>query len=721
MGESHLGVSVAKRQPYSQQLSCHLTPSPTQLTHGGWWVHPVSFILRQRSANSSLVHTPRVSFFMRQLALGRGGASLLDQGIGRAKIAALMRKLSRALVIYWLAVGLLAGGLLWTYKVWNNKGMTEKKMKAAIAEGRKFPWNYYVKVYGPKAVLLNSGLCVFLLAAGPWGLRRLRAMPQVKSEESGKGITLAVVALTMVASAVWAAPRMTQGLWTDEATSMAKFMVGEYEFDKEGKWGLDPVEPDYRQFSMTTPNNHMLYSTMASLTHQALARKPVGPQDTYFTEWVLRLPAFLAGLAALASLAWLAGELGFRRAGWMAVLLLALHPWHLHYMTMARGYSMILALIPAFLAASIRAVRTGRWRWWLVSTLCQVAMIDTWPLAADVVILGNLVVFGMLLTSAWQGADRWTQIGRWAIVSVLGAMATVQLLLPALPQIAAYMEVQAHFNFEATRYVWDPLWGLFTGATWRSFDPTNPYAYYWQKLWTEHPVAVVGYAALLLGLFAAGWWRMWSHSMPARWMAVLVVLIPVAITLHLVKQQFIFLTWYSVPAVPGVMLLMAVGFVALFERWRWCWTVAAPVCLGIIGVAVWPLHWLDRTVPHGRNKEAALLTRSILNPTYPGYHDEAITASLSMYYKGYDCLPVRLEKIGDLDTLIAQTEQEKRELYVSMTREVLVQGDGEVILAKLGDPAIFEALPPLYGTDPEATMRVFRYKGGGVASDNKRP
>ena len=301
-----------------------------------------------------------------------------------ATVWALMmfKRCSRGLLIYSLAVVLLAAGLSMTYKVWHNKGRTEAKMKAAVAKGEKFPWQYYVKVYGPKAVLINCGLCVFLLAAGPWGMRKLAGRPVISPSESGRNVTVAVVALTMLGCAVWAFPRMTQGLWTDEATSMAKFMVGEYEYDKNGNWGLDPVEPDYRQFSMMTPNNHMLYSTLASLTHQALAPKPVGPQDPYFSEWALRLPAFLAGLAALASLAWLASELGFRSAGWMAVLMLALHPWLIHYMTMARGYSLIMALIPAFLAASVRAVRTGQWRWWLVSALCQVAMIDTWPLAA---------------------------------------------------------------------------------------------------------------------------------------------------------------------------------------------------------------------------------------------------------------------------------------------------------------------------------------------------
>lgn len=627
-----------------------------------------------------------------------------------------LKNISRGLLIYIVAVLMLAGGLAVTYKVWNNKGRTEEKMKVAVAKGEKFPWQYYVKVYGPKAVLINCGLCVFLLAAGPWGVRKLKARPMENPADPGKKITVAVVALTMLGCAVWATPRMTQGLWTDEATSMAKFMVGEYEYDKEGKWVLDPVDPTYRQFSMVTPNNHMLYSTMASLTHQALASKPVGPQDTYFKEWILRLPAYIAGLAALASIAWLAGELGFRRAGWVAVVLLALHPWHLHYMSMARGYSTIMALIPAFLAAAIRAVRTGHWKWWIVSSLCQVVMIDTWPLSADVVIVGNLMIIGMIFTSQWSGADRWTIIGRWMIISIFGAMATIQLLLPALPQIAAYMQSQAHSKFHFNQFIVDPLWGLFTGSPWDSFDPQNPYVYYWKSAMERHPVAVVLFAGMLLTLFAAGWWRLWRQSWTTRWMALVVVLIPIAITLHLMKQHFVFLTWYAVPSVPCVLVTMGVGFVSLFENRRWKWTVAAPAIAAVIAFVVGPQHLTQRKVAHGQNKEAALLTRKILNPEYPGYHDEVVTGAVAAFYKSYDCAATRLNSVTDLDALIQKAKTKNLPLFISMSRENLVQGEGFQVLHRLYDPAEFDALPPLYGTEPEATMKVFRYKGNSAAA-----
>ena len=229
---------------------------------------------------------------------------------------------------------------------------------------------------------------------------------------------------------------------------------------------------------------------------------------------------------------------------------------------------------------------------------------------------------------------------------------------------------------------------------------------------SEHPILVVLFAGMLLVLFVSGLRTMWRHSLTSRWIAIMVVMTPVVITLHLTLQHFIFLTWYGVPALPGVMLTMGVGLASLVAKCpsRWRWTLAAPACLGIYAVAVYPQHWALRSAPGGQNREAALLTRQILNPEYPGYGEESITAYASAFYKGYDNLAVRLTSVEDLQKLMSQSDTEKRPLFVNLAREGLVIGPGLEILKMLRDPEIFDTLPPLHGTDPEATRWVFKYR-----------
>ncbi|WP_395753567.1 hypothetical protein, partial [Prosthecobacter sp.] len=62
----------------------------TQLTHVRWGLHPVSFILRQRSARASLVHAPPVCFFLRQLGITVSSRFTLDKPIDPGVIIVIM-------------------------------------------------------------------------------------------------------------------------------------------------------------------------------------------------------------------------------------------------------------------------------------------------------------------------------------------------------------------------------------------------------------------------------------------------------------------------------------------------------------------------------------------------------------------------------------------------------------------------------------------------------
>ena len=69
-----------------------------------------------------------------------------------------------------------------------------------------------------------------------------------------------------------------------------------------------------------------------------------------------------------------------------------------------------------------------------------------------------------------------------------------------------------------------------------------------------------------------------------------------------------------------------------------------------------------------------------------------------------------METVDELQELMAQSDTEKRPLFVNLAREGLVEGTGLDILKMLRNPEIFETLPPLYGTDPKATRWAFKYR-----------
>ncbi|MEZ5433727.1 MAG: hypothetical protein R3F31_21690 [Verrucomicrobiales bacterium] len=96
---------------------------------------------------------------------------------------------------------------------------------------------------------------------------------------------------------------------------------------------------------------------------------------------------------------------------------------HLRYSSEARGYSLMLCFLLATLWFSGLALKTGRWRWWLLFGLAEflTMFLEGHLLRAGLL---NLVLVLILLFAPLQpdrpaGRARWVSIGRWTAASLL--------------------------------------------------------------------------------------------------------------------------------------------------------------------------------------------------------------------------------------------------------------------------------------------------------------
>ncbi len=144
----------------------------------------------------------------------------------------------------------------------------------------------------------------------------------VKPISSVRHILLGVVILAIGLAARW--PHMSQSLWYDEMTTLVDFVLQ--------PWGkiLAPSAGEY------VPNNHVLHTILVKLVY-------AHPELVPPREWVLRLPALVAGLLVPIALAWPMRKSapGFAFA---IALLATLHPWLVDFSCAARGYSLVLLL-----------------------------------------------------------------------------------------------------------------------------------------------------------------------------------------------------------------------------------------------------------------------------------------------------------------------------------------------------------------------------------------
>jgi hypothetical protein len=532
-------------------------------------------------------------------------------------------------------------------------------------------------------------------------------------------LLLANTAAAVAVCAVLNSPRLNQSLWGDEEYSLKKAIVGEY-----GRSADDEIVFDRREwrdtfFNYRSPNNHVLYSVLARLSNAAFGRTspdPADPRGNYFSELALRLPAFVAGLGAVATAAWFTASLGFPRAALAVVWLLALHPWFVRYSTEARGYAVVFLCAPAALACLLAALRSGRWRWWAGFGLAQFLTFYTYPGTVYFVVMANLAALVSVATAPGGKELRTRQLWRWVTASGASAMAVVGLMAPLFPQLRDYLGRDLARGAMGSAWLADASAYLSTGMAWRAWEPANPLCHAWQPVATAHPVTFWGGAAVLAAVYLAGVAHLVTASQRARTFALAIVLPPILTYLHNAAAGTYLFLWYLVPALPFIAVVWAVGLYAMARaapagRSRdLAWAGVTLAFLAAFGSATAGQRRAFRQHPFEPLRESAALTRAVTNPEHPGIED-VITLGFHMIGRGYDPAVRVVRSVEELESWLVEADASGRPLWVQFAQPDLAEVFHPEIMAALRDRTRFEPAPPLWGMDVQCTRLHYRYLG----------
>ncbi len=569
----------------------------------------------------------------------------------------------------------------------------------------------YVQAWLPRVARWELGLCAVLLLAGPWLLGR-DPEPSVSSTTTRDPWQRRLWLVTggmIVLSAVLNSPRLSNSFWMDEEWTARRFVVGEFR-DREGDRPTDFREPKWRNtlFYYNDPNNHPLCSVMARLSHE-LFKRPLGEGTFYFREWAIRLPGFLAGLAGLAAVAWLASVLGKPRAGMLAVIWLALHPWYVRYGVDVRGYAWLIALLPLTMALLWRSIETGRVNYWLGYGLAQFLVLWAYPGALYLIFLLNLAALGMILTGP-SATSRSLQVRRFAMASVLGGAFTGLMLAPCVQPMLLYLKGERiHGEFSPGRIL-ETTSGIFTGMPWRVWDD-HELALSWLRTWSHAPWLVVLVPALLAVLLVAGAVSAWRMSSRHRWLVGALLLIgPFMLTLAQLQGNILY-PWYLLICLPGIAVVMGLGADALLARCRFPGRCAVPAAvLVLFGYATWPQNQLLRQHPIEPMRESVQAMRPQPNP-FATDPSAILTASLCFPARLYDPAAVHVENTTELLALMAKADTTHKPLFINFADQEFLKLRDPATAKLLQDPTKFEAQPPFLGIHGQRERRVYRYLG----------
>jgi hypothetical protein len=572
-----------------------------------------------------------------------------------------------------------------------------------------------IRYYGWWAAAINASLLALLAATA-----RFWAVPAPDLAARERWLPAAVlprwfwplVGAAALVVAVHGTMRIGQSLWDDEEASVRTYIHGEWVAQSDGSLKFRKPGWNHAFFNTRRATNHHLQTLVSRAVHEvwaAVAR----PGGLGMSETVMRIPVLVAGVLSVVVLALLLARTGMPRAGAVAAWLLAAHPWHMRYVTELRGYMFVMLLIPLLVLVLLRAVDRGTWRWWITFGACAFATL--YAHAGSLYALALVHVLG--LAAVWMrnppGA-RAVQIARLLVAGTFAGMAYLQLMLPCVPQLAAYL------GSDTMRGVLTPRWHdnlmshFFCGIPWNNSE--SPAAGFPELRWIAgtRPALYLGTFFAAAAFAAAGLLRL-LLAKPAGWLVAPALLLPPLAVYAVARHHGNYLyEWYLISALPGLVAPVAAGmdaacsplarlhrfapWVALVAALAIYWTVSAPARQWLLAHPVQPM------------RESVLAIRPSLDPFDPR-QQTVITGRLNSPVRSYDPRAIPVHPLEALEEAMRRADATRQPFIVNFGNIHAASIDYPEILEILEDDRFFLKLPALPGLDPslERHLRIYRH------------
>jgi hypothetical protein len=545
------------------------------------------------------------------------------------------------------------------------------RIEAAREAGRPPPVDACLDLTLWPALLVTGCLALALAACARWWWPRETGGPAGLRAAGVPGrLTVVLLLAAVVLAAVPRVPRLAHSFWNDEETTMQDYAWGQWkERAKDGSWRFRPTPWQDTLFYNRGGSNHLANSVLTRGT-LAVADRLDGAPDGSFSEAAARVLPFLASLGSVFLLGWILARAGLPRAGVVAALVLALHPWHLRYSVEIRGYSVMLLAMLGALAFMAAALAGGRRRDWAGFAACEALVLLCFPGALYFALALNGVAGLALL--CWRGLQpqpRWRLLVRLAAWNLVAAIPVILWLAPSLPQFAYYLDEGKRMIRFGEGWGWER--DLLTHLT-SGLGPRDPAPGLHRGLYFDHLAGAAQWvliAGLPLAALAGLVLVAWRGGARARLVVAVLVLGPVLSYAHNRLADTPTMPWYLLFAV----FPLATGLAAWAELPRTAGRNVAVIGTAAAALLLFALLWwrplqVLATVPRQPLRETAAVLRGTA-PTYGERGDtQALTATFGTSAKrlrSYDPRVATLVNPEQLAELVARARAEGRVLRVA--------------------------------------------------------
>ncbi len=406
-------------------------------------------------------------------------------------------------------------------------------------------------------------LLTLLVTSNRWFRSVLQAPEQMATGRTflhtrsrARSVFFLALFIAMAWGAIERIPRLDQSFGNDEEFAFRRLIHGQFH-EKDGALEFEGRTWKETLFSNRASNNHVLFTVLARVSHEAAMLLGLR-SDVTISETAVRIPSLVAGLLSILLIGLLLARCGFPSAGAAAAFLLALNPWHFRYATEARGYAVMVFCILAALLALIIALDTGQRRAWLGFAIAQAGYLLAFPGALYLALALNTCLLFVLWLNRKKLDLKQTFI-HWLVASTGSGLIFLTVFAPSARQVMMFMDQRAATGAMGWPW-WRDLWShLTTGMRWHQDDSENPLFLSIQHSFETHPFAEILFLFVLPAALLAGVLRVLCQR-GTTLLLVLPTLLAAGLAFSHISAAGRFLyAWYVLYAVIGFCIGVALG------------------------------------------------------------------------------------------------------------------------------------------------------------------
>ncbi|MGI8601603.1 MAG: hypothetical protein ACR2OZ_01255 [Verrucomicrobiales bacterium] len=595
----------------------------------------------------------------------------------------------------------------------------ERLIEKRKAAGQDIRPESYVPVWLHKGLRCNLWISGALLLASPWlGSRKPRQREAGMNQPFSRWTRWQLAGCAgVIALAAWHnTPRLFQSMWGDEEFNASRFIIDEAVRKADG--GLEIRQRPWQTtlWNCRKTTNHMGYSAVARLSHSMFFKKRDGPNDPWFSEAILRLPVFVAGLALIPAWLWAMKAWGLN--GWWSLGFLVLHPWFARFGVDGRAYGLMMLLGTIMLGAIGEGMRRGGWFWWGLFAFCESYLLWCNAQSLYLCAAANLTIGLALIALRARGSEPWPIASRWLAANIFALMLVVGMLAPCWPQLREFMATHPISGSLDARWWRDSLCGWTFGQPWSAAGSSANPLLHAMTLSMKNAGFIHWLGIVAVSAWLGSGLVLMARSPKLRPLLAWSLGAPVLMLVHMGLSHTRPYDWYLVPFLPGILIAAsALGDAMTRAGWRGRGLLVLAPTLAFFAYLTHRPRQLFRQHPTEPARESVASYRPVTNPRHPDIEKHVISGGFSMFTEGYDPCLHRFEDVAGLEALMAHADRTGRELFINAGFiDFLRSAPGTAaIVAILDDPNRFEHPRTFYGLLPSTTREVYRYRGKRAA------